>query len=211
MVANAVSTDYSVRDYVVSDYLSPKEQDNEADVPVPDTLLPKSRLQQLVRELKRSQKVGILVWLESIGCLTIGGRARLLQLQEGSSVEALQAAEKFYLRLSESEKLQKDFSHMARELNRRPRSATFRRAEKRRIGVGYRDKGTLPSSSSRGIRLANEASWVPTGEIPDFTMSAIQSIAPFVLSDDGDHLDSGQLSQYLKPVWATPELWGLPS
>ena len=205
------SSGVSVADYVTSDYLTLKEQKDEADVPVPEGLLPKSRRSELVRRLKRSQRLGILVWLESIGRITLGGRARLSSLLEGSSVEAILAGQKFSLRLSQSDKLQLDFRHVARELNTRPRSGAFRRKEKRRIGVGYRDKGTLPSFSSRERQMAQQEAWVPTEGIPDYTLAAISSIAPFVLSEDGDHLDAVVFAQYLKPVWALPQSWGLPS
>lgn len=203
--------DPSVADYVVSDYLSTSEQENEADVPVPDNLLPETQIRELVRRLKRSQKVGLLMWLESIGRITLGGRARLLSLQEGSSVEALLAARKFFARISSEKKLQKDFSHCMRFLNSRPRSATFRRTQKRRIGVGYRDKGTLPSFSSGARQDAHKAAWILREDVNEFTVNAIQSIAPFTFSDDGEFLDSHALAQYLKPVWALPELWGSSS
>lgn len=194
-------------DYVHSDYRSEQEQQTEADVPVPATLLPLQKLQELVGRLKRSQKLGILMWLDSKGLLTLGGRRRLLQLQSSASIEALLSAQKFAQRFNLDEKLQKDFRHHMRALNRRPFSATFRRSEKRRIGVGYRDKGTLPVSGSRERMKALSEAWVPVSGLPEYTLKAIQSIAPFCLSDDGEFIDVQVMSQYLKPVWALPEVW----
>lgn len=194
-------------DYVRSDYRSEQEQLSEADVPVPATLLPIQKLQDLVARLKKSQKLGILCWMASEGLLTLGGRKRLLQLQSSASIEALLSAERFAQRLSREKKLQLDFRHSMRALNRRPYSATFRRSEKRRIGVGYRDKGTLPVSGSRERMKALSEAWVPVEGLPDHTLRAIQSIAPFCLSDDGEFIDVQVMSQYLKPVWALPEVW----
>jgi hypothetical protein len=194
-------------DYVRSDYRSEQEQQVEADVPVPATLLPIQKLQDLVGRLKKSQKLGILMWLASKGLLTLGGRKRLLQLQSSASIEALMSAEKFAQRLHHETKLQKDFRHCMRALNLRPRSATFRRSEKRRIGVGYRDKGTLPTSGSRERMKALSEAWVPTQGMEEHTLKAIQSILPFALSDDGEFVDTQVMTQYLKPVWALPEVW----
>jgi hypothetical protein len=194
-------------DYVKSDYLSYQEMETEADVPVPATLLPVERFKELVGRLKKSQKIGILCWMGSEGLLSLGGRKRLASLQNGASIEALFSAEAFAKRLSRDEKLQKDFRHHMRALNRRPFSATWRRSEKRRIGVGYRDKGTLPVAGSRERRKSMDEAWIPVSGLPEYTLKAIKSIAPFSLSDDGEFIDSQVLTQYLKPVWAQPEVW----
>jgi hypothetical protein len=211
LVAFESHSTLSVETFVLSDYRSFREQEEEADVPVPADLLPRSQRQLILGKLKKSQKIGLLLWLESEGLIALGGRERLLYLQGGASVEALQAGMKFFSRLSEDEKLQKDFKHALREINSRPTSRTFRTKAPRRIGVGYRDKGTLPLSSSRIREEAIRDSWVPTEPMNEFSINAIRSIAPFCLSEDGMFLDSQVLSQYLKPVWALPESWGLPS
>jgi hypothetical protein len=201
----------SLDSFVQSDYLSSVEQELEADVPVPADLLPLSVRSRILGGLRKSQKVGLLLWLESRGVLTLGGRERFLFLQNGASEEALLAGMRFFNRLSNSEKLRQDFKHALREINSRPTSSSFRTKVARRIGVGYRDKGTLPKSSSSARKLATMESWVPTESLPDYTLRAIQSIAPFSLSEDEMFLDSCVLTQYLKPVWALPESWGLSS
>jgi len=202
--------DYSLNpewDYVRSDYLTEQSQEVEADVPVPAGLLSEAKLKLIVAGLKRSQKIGLLAWLNTKGLLTIGGRIRLLSLQSGASVEALASAEKFATRIDKSEKLQRDFSHAMRGLNKRPRSVTFRRQQKRRIGVGYRDKGTLPTFSTAARQAAQRDSFVPLDQIPEYTQNAIRSILPFSLTEDGSQVDLTVVTQYLKPVWALPEVW----
>lgn len=194
-------------DYVRSDYLTYQDQETEADVPVPDRLLSNEKLKILLAALKRSQKIGLLAWAASQGIITIGGRLRLLAMQSGASLEALESAERFANRLNQSEKLQKDFLHSIRGLNSRPRSATFRRSLKRRIGVGYRDKGTLPVPSSWERRMAQCDSFIPLENLPDYTQKAIESILPFSLTEDGTMVDLQILAQALKQTWALPEVW----
>jgi len=201
----------ALEDFVLSDYRSFQEQEIEADVPVPADLLPKSQRAQVLQFLRKSQKIGLLLWLESEGLITLGGRERLLYLQKGASEEAILSGVKFFSRLQKEEKLSKDFKHALREINSRPTSRSFRTKALRRIGVGYRDKGTLPFSSSKARSEAIKDSWIPTEPMMDYSLSAIKSIAPFCLSDDGMFLDSQALTQYLSPVWALPESWGLPS
>jgi len=194
-------------DYVRSDYLTEREQESEADVPVPTSLLSEAKLKLILGCLKRSQKIGLLAWMSSKGLLSLGGRERLLFLQAGASEEALVSAEKFATRVNESEKLQKDFLHAMRGLNKRPRSATFRRMQKRRIGVGYRDKGTLPGFSNSARQAALRDGFVSLEALPDYTQRAIMSILPFSLTEDGSHVDLQIMSQALKPAWALPEVW----
>lgn len=126
----------------------------EADIPVPDRLLPKGKSKWLTNRLKLSQKIGLLLWLNREGLLSEGGGQRLLYLQAKASFEAIAAGLKFAERLSKEIKLQSDFRHQLVELNRRPQSKRFRRTEKRRIGVGYRDKGTLPEYDASARRSA---------------------------------------------------------
>lgn len=211
MSAPGETEEHSLESFVRSDYLSAREQEEEADVPVPAGLLPVSRRSQILSQLKKSQKIGLLLWLEKKDSLSLGGKERLLYLQRGASVEALQAGLKFLSKLLRNKKLPLDFKHALREINSRPTSQAFRKREVRRIGVGYRDKGTLPLSSSRARRLTISDSWIPTEPLQDLSLNAIRSIAPFCLSDDGMFLDSQVLAQYLKPVWSLPETWGLPS
>lgn len=170
---------------------------SEADIPVPDRLLPKWKSRILVEKMKLSQKIGSLLWLNSEGLISEGGKQRLLFLQSKASEEALIAGIRWSKRLSNEEKLQRDFQHQHRELNRRPQSSRFRKRETARIGVGYRDKGTLPEKSERARRKAKEESWV---FLPDLSAEANLTILLSDLSEfvEGDWLDLGALADFLK-------------
>lgn len=182
--------------YVHSDYFSDAERETEADVPVPDRLLPKRQYQRLVSSLRLSQKVGLLLWLNREGLLSIGGKERLLYLQERASFEALSAGLEFARRLTEEPKLQSDFMHQMRELNRRPQSKHFRQSEGRRIGVGYRDKGTLPGNSHGARRAAHEEAFIPTAQLPEALVEVLTRLLPACLTEDGMWID---LSEFTGP------------
>jgi hypothetical protein len=183
------SEDWDLSDYVHSDYRTESERDSEADIPVPERLLPRRVSLRLVETLKLSQKIGLLLWLNREGLITLGGAERLLYLQAKASYEALEAGLRFARRLTEEVKLQSDFRHQMRELNRRPQSKRFRQSEARRIGVGYRDKGMLPEVSLRARRQAQEESFVPIGLLNPMTVEAIRIGHPSVLSEDGEWVD----------------------
>jgi hypothetical protein len=185
--------DQALSDYVRSDYLTESERDAEADIPVPDRLLPKSVYQSLVGKLKLSQKIGILLWLNRENLLTIGGRERLLYLQAKASFEALEAGLRFARRLSMERKLQSDFRHQMRELNRRPQSKHFRQSEARRIGVGYRDKGMLPEASLQARRKAWEESFIRSESLPSNLLALLIWIVPDCLTEDGEWVDLSML------------------
>jgi hypothetical protein len=148
-----------------------------------------------VGKLKLSQKIGILIWLNRENLLTLGGRERLLYLQAKASFEALEAGLKFARRLSETKKLQSDFRHQMRELNRRPQSKRFRQTETRRIGVGYRDKGMLPPESLKARRRAQEDSFIPRWILPEEVIEVIQNSVPSALTEDGEWVDLSELSR----------------
>jgi len=175
--------------YVLSDYRTESEKDSEADIPVPDRLLPRRRSQELVRMLKLGQMVGILLWLNRENLITLGGRERLLYLQSKASFEALEAGLRFARRLTLEEKLRSDFRHQMRELNRRPQSKHFRQSEARRIGVGYRDKGMLPDSSSGARTAAQKDSYIPSHLVPRILLGAIQTVMPACLTADQEWVD----------------------
>jgi len=181
--------DWALSEYVQSDYMTDSERDAEADIPVPDRLLPKREYRRLVEALRLSQKIGLLIWLNRQGNLTLGGKERLLYLQSRASFEALEAGLRFARRLSEQEKLQSDFRHQMRELNRRPQSKHFRQSEARRIGVGYRDKGMLPEQSSRARRMAWEESFLPTELIPSEIVEILRRYLPSCLTEDEEWVD----------------------
>lgn len=181
--------DWALSEYVHSDYMSEPERDAEADIPVPDRLLPKREYRRLVEALRLSQKIGLLIWLNRQDLLSLGGKERLLYLQSKASYEALEAGLKFARRLSDERKLQSDFRHQMRELNRRPQSKHFRQSEARRIGVGYRDKGMLPEQSLRARRSAWEESFLPTELIPSELLEVLRKYLPSCLTEDEEWVD----------------------
>jgi hypothetical protein len=182
--------DQGFSEYVLSvDYRTEAERESEADIPVPDRLLPRRQSLRLVEKLKLSQKVGILLWLNREGLITLGGRERLLYLQAKASFEALEAGLKFAQRLSKEKKLRSDFRHQMRELNRRPQSKRFRQSEARRIGVGYRDKGMLPGLSHGARRRSQEESYIPSHLVPPLLLGAIRLVHPNFLTADGEWVD----------------------
>lgn len=183
----------SLKDYFHSDYFSEKEQKNETEVPVPDRLLPKSKYRQIVSSLKLSQKIGILLWLHEMDSLSLGGRERLYYLQEKASLEAISAGVHFALRLSKDTKLVSDFRHAMRELNRRPQSKRFRTAEAQRIGVGYRDKGTLPDSNALARKRSHEESFVSVYAVPEELLKTILFLVPSALTEDEEWLDLSEI------------------
>jgi hypothetical protein len=180
--------------YVHSDYMTETERETEADVPVPDRLLPKRQYQRLVSALRLSQKIGILIWLNREGLLSLGGKERLLYLQEKASFEALSSGLEFAQRLSREKKLQSDFMHQMRELNRRPQSKHYRQSEGRRIGVGYRDKGTLPGNSHGARLAANEEAFIPTAQLPEALVEVLARLLPACLTEDGMWIDLSEFS-----------------
>jgi len=111
--------------------------------------------------LRLGQQVGILLWLNDHSLLDeFGGARRLLMLQRKASYEALVSALKFRERLHNSPKLQRDFFHHAVLLNSyTPGASDYFRPEQRRIGVGYRDKGTLPEPSNSARKRADSSVW----------------------------------------------------
>jgi hypothetical protein len=193
-----LSMEQELSEYLHSDYLTEAEKDAEADIPVPDRLLPKWKYQSLVRSLRLSQKIGLLIWLNRENLLSIGGRERLLYLQSKSSFEALEAGLQFAQRLSKESKLLSDFKHHMRELNRRPQSKRFRQAEVRRIGVGYRDKGMLPEQSIKARQLAQRESFISSADVPERVIAILQKYLPNCLTEDGEFVDLSEFSQDLR-------------
>lgn len=173
-----------------------KSEESEADIPVPDRLLPKGKSRQLVNRLKLGQKIGLLLWLNREELLSEGGKQRLLYLQQKASEEALLSGIKWSKRLTSEPKLQSDFKHQLRELNRRPQSKRFRRREANRIGVGYRDKGTLPDKSESARRKAVEESWIHFEDLDkDFLLNLLfTDLDQFV---EGEWFDLGAFSEFL--------------
>lgn len=177
---------------------SSKETEPEAEAPVPDRLLPKGRNQELLLRLKLGQKIGLLLFLNRQGIISSGGKERLLYLQSKTSFEAIEAGLRFARRLSVEVKLQSDFRHQLIELNRRPQSRRFRKTESRRIGVGYRDKGTLPEESSFPRSSADREGFVYFGDLRSEVGDLILLLVPN--SVEGEWLDLEFLSQGLRSL-----------
>jgi hypothetical protein len=165
-------------------------------MPVPDRLLPKWKTKVLLHQLKLSQQIGLLLWLNREDLLSKGGEERLLYLQRRATIVAIQAGLRFAQRLSEEEKLQSDFKHQMIELNRRPQSKRFRKSEVSRIGVGYRDKGTLPEISMRPRLLANEEQWVFFSDFNSSQQRFISLNVPTAV--EGEWVDLEILSDLLR-------------
>lgn len=185
--------------------LIPSRVEPEAEAPVPDRLLPKWKNKYLLSRLKLSQTVGLLLFLNRSEALSNGGKERLLYLQSKASFEALEAGLKFAQRLTLDKKLQSDFKHQMIELNRRPQSKRFRRYEVSRIGIGYRDKGTLPEESDTIRKRTNEESFIFLGDLPNVITELILHLVPS--SIEGEWLDPETLSQGLRSLdFEDPEL-----
>lgn len=117
--------------------------------------------------IRLSQQVGILLWLNDHSLLDeFGGARRLLRLQRQASLEALVAALKFRERLHSTPKMQRDFFHHAVFLNRYMSGPSdYAPPFKRRMGVGYRDKGSLPEPSNSARKSAAKSVWFFTEDL----------------------------------------------
>lgn len=159
----------------------------EAEVPVPERPISKVVSKQRWNRLKLSQQIGFLLFLNRIGELTEGGQQRLLYLQAKASFEALEAGIRWCQRLISRPKLQSDFKVELIEANRRPQSKRFRRAEKRRIGIGYRDKGHLPELTDVARRKSIEEAFVHLSTVEEM----LESLQYYLPSEavEGDWVD----------------------
>jgi len=101
----------------------------------------------------------------------------------------------FAQRLSVEEKLVLDLYHWMVSLNCFPSTRKLRTFRARRIGIGYRDKGTLPSSSSSARKKADMETWVQMENLPEM----LQSL-PNLPSDlvEGEWVDLHGLSSFLR-------------
>lgn len=165
-----------------------------ADAPVPDRLMPKSKARKITRGLKVSQQLGLLLWLHSSGKLTSRGRERLLHLQEKFPLETTLAAVQFAIRLRDDKRLQLSMKHQAIELNRWNSRKLRKFSEQRRIGIGYRDKGTLADISSKGRRDATKGGYVHLNELEEELRESVIHSFPNCLLD-GEWVDLELLRQ----------------
>lgn len=170
----------------------------EADMPVPDRSRSKQDSKRLVKQLKLSQRIGLLLYMNRVEVKEIsqGGKERLLYLQERAPLDALLAGLEFCSRLLDDKTLSPHFIHEMNELNRRPQSRRFRLREKSRIGVGYRDKGTLHRETDLGRSEANDQNWVFLRNLSSDLIEMIYYVYPS--SMEGEWLDWEELDRLMK-------------
>jgi hypothetical protein len=170
----------------------------EADMPVPDRSRSKRDSKRLVKQLKLSQRIGLLLYMNRVEVkeISTGGKERLLYLQERAPLGALLAGLEFCSRLLDDKTLSPHFIHEMNELNRRPQSRRFRLREKTRIGVGYRDKGTLHRETDLGRSEAHDQNWIYLRNLSSDLIEMIYYVYPS--SMEGEWLDWEELDQSMK-------------
>lgn len=169
----------------------------EAEVPVPENPTPKqlAKSRLVVSQMKISQKIGFLLLLNSLGILNRYGVRRLIRLQDSQSLEALESGYEFFQRLLSDEKLQKDFwiaRFQLQSVYRLKKQPPL--PEVRRIGVGYRDKGTLPSDSQRERQLANQESFLYLRDFDKEVRDTLKAHCDYLIVE-GEWLDLTGLSE----------------
>lgn len=145
--------------------------------------------------LRLSQQIGLLLWMNRLDLLSTRGEERLLFLQAKAPWGALDAGMQFALRIEAESKLQLDLYHWMVVLNCFPSTKRLRAYRSRRIGVGYRDKGTLPSPSVGARRNAQESAWVHSGDLPE-ALTAFPGL-PSDLSE-GEWVDLPEMIRFLR-------------
>jgi hypothetical protein len=137
--------------------------------------------------LRLSQQIGLLLWLNRNDLLSTRGEERLLFLQSRAPWGAFEAGMAFAQRLSSNEKLVLDFYHWMVVLNCFPSTRALRLHRARRIGVGYRDKGVLPSSSATARKSADAAAWIHRDSLPEDLQAFIDGLPPVI--QEGEWVD----------------------
>jgi len=157
--------------------------------------LHRAKAGSVAEKLGLGQQIGILLWLNRRDLLSTKGEERLLFLQSKAPWSSLEKGMKFAQRLDGDEKLQSDFYHFMVVLNCHPSTKRLRQfREANRIGVGYRDKGTLPSPSAGALRNATEGAWVPRDQLGEKIQDIINSTPSLV---EGEWVDLPGLAQLL--------------
>ena len=151
--------------------------------------------------LKLSQQIGLLLWLNRKDLLSSKGEERLLFLQAKAPWGALDAGMKYALRLESEPKLRSDQYHWMVVLNCFPSTRRFRAFQARRMGIGYRDKGTLPSTSTGARRSAETDAWVHREHLPESVRNLL-FLQPSL--SEGEWVDLPELVLFLQQAW-TPE------
>lgn len=124
-----------------------------------------------VQRLKRSTRIGVFLYLARQGHMSTEQRAFLAHLQGKANFDELARAIKVYKDLCSSERLRARLQIEKRHIPAEP--SPPRPKEQRRIGIGYRDKGSLrpphrPTkpgeitvSSDQEALLQQQLKWVP--------------------------------------------------
>jgi hypothetical protein len=150
----------------------------------------------LSEKLGLGQQIGILLWLNRADLLSTKGEERLLFLQSKAPWGALDAGMRFAQRLDVDKKLQLDFYPSMVVLNCYPSTKRLRVwRQTSRIGVGYRDKGTLPSLSTGARRGAQESAWVLLEDVP---LGLRKLIEAFPVLVEGEWVDLSALTFLLQ-------------
>jgi len=133
--------------------------------------------------------------MELDGTLTIGGLRRLSRLMAFQPIEVIVAATQRRERISSDPSFE-----VLRTWVNRPCSVrhTPKRPEKRRIGVGYRDKGSMLPSHLKGRQLPEENA-IFLGEKKEWITSLPQQLFIWVQ-------DWGYLMHHLGDGWWAPDI-----
>lgn len=113
---------------------------------------------------KPSIQLGALLYLRARGDLNLHGERRLHKLLRNISSQEISAALNHQVKISKNPK---SFGALLRWSSRPLSFRPYFHKEKRRIGVGYRDKGSLPPSHS-SHRSFGEANLLYLGENQEF-------------------------------------------
>lgn len=155
----------------------------------------RARAGSVQEKLGLGQQIGILLWLNRVDLLSTKGEERLLFLQSKAPWSSLEKGMKFAQRLEGDWKLQLDFYHFMVVLNSYPSTRRLRVwRQTSRIGVGYRDKGTLPSPSTGALRNAQESAWVPRDQLGKKIQELLDSAPDLV---EGEWVDLPELARLL--------------
>jgi len=192
LISQKDKEEYFRKLFALSDAL---EDDPEAEVPVPYSLPPATKGRNLVNQMKLGQKIGLLLFLHRQGMISTGGLENLMYLQEKAPLSAIDLGLRFAYRLESDQKLLSDFWRAVEILNLRPRNRRYRASTVRRIGVGYRDKGTLPDESTRAQEKANEQSFLFLQDLPEKFQEKIRKEHTACLTEDDEWLDLHALLQ----------------
>jgi len=157
--------------------------------------IPNWRLRQLNRKSgweKPTIQLAMLIGLERDGNLTIGGKRRLHKMLASQSTQVQQAA------ISRSHiSLNPSFWTLKEWVNRPCSLPSFKKKPKLRIGIGYRDKGSLPPYYSR-VRTKLQTEAIYLGEKMEYVWDLQPEVALLVQ-------DYGYLLNHLHDGWWEPD------